>query len=645
MPSLTHFYFLHNPVENIPREIKTESLSFLRKYFKVCVENIAEIKNNQNSMSEESQKKKSISANVKPKTVSCKQVFFTPEERYEKTAHKDGDTNIKNSKGEDIMHVNGENNLKKLELTNFNGSSFENSTKVERNNILTHLLKSQFEQRQLVRDLEEKTKLKLELRKLNIEFLHYRRLQKQDLMPLRRRLSEPFSLDSGSPSQQRKRRHTMTSEYGTCSESLVQNASIEGYVLDKKLTLDSILLPTDDDSVAYSSDGDCSPSCCEISDDDAVDLSSGTDNPDRRRHISHGDICVIIPEENLSGHFQWEFDLEIMEDLSYSPPIIGRQAVASEVLMMGPHGAKFYSSDPAIISLPYDIRVGLKDKVFCVCSDTGFGERPKWVEMKSKEYSVFDTHVEIRASHFSLFAIIVQKGYPEAHKTIKKGIGGCLYVEEVPGVEINFPETSLLHDIEASVRVLYADKPYDVNHSNTKAMALATPVVELGPHGCQFNPHSEEHVTVRLPIPNGKEIFDQFGDRRLTFWSSSTTEHTPLNWQQFTPKYVYIDKEDPKLYSVYFSVEHFTFFRVLWDIIDAVLWEAKLGASHFFPEFQFYISCQALMSELADDGLRFGLCIICYRFGKSIEGIGNFPITVGSHPPKMIKKGNLTIRY
>jgi hypothetical protein len=222
-------------------------------------------------------------------------------------------------------------------------------------------------------------------------------------------------------------------------------------------------------------------------------------------------------------------------------------------------------------------------------------------------------------------------------------VGGSLVVDEVPGVEVRFPETSLLYDIEVSVKVLYADEPYDVDHDDPSAFALAAPIVELGLHGCQFDPLSTELVSIRLPLPNGKEIIETFGDRQLTFWCSSTLENESLNWQQFSPKTVYINTADSNLCSVYFSVEHFTFFKVLWDVIDAILYEAKLGASHFISVFQFYVSCQAYMSE-SEDGVRFGLCITCSRFGKPLESIGNFPIPIGNHSPKMISTGPLIIR-
>lgn len=35
------------------------------------------------------------------------------------------------------------------------------------------------------------------------------------------------------------------------------------------------------------------------------------------------------------------------------------------------------------------------------------------------------------------------------------------------------------------------------------------------------------------------------------------------------------------------------------------------------------------MLEISDIDRRFGICVVCYRFGKFLEDIGNFLILVG----------------
>ena len=644
LPHLRHLYLIHNLIENIPRDVYLQGLNEIRKYFRLPASKVVDNEGcNTNIMLLSPTRKSSYKGQLRSKLLDREQC--------------DHDQGL-SSQTDPV--VKSQNSYEQSSSKDFlNPTSLPEETAlgeylVQHKHIVSGLEESHQNGLQLIQEQSNKILQRQELRKLNIEYLRQKKNQHQPepfLFP-RRRLD--FNLDLENPVRRRNRCMT-TSEYGTCS-SFTESVGIREHIpLERKDSFISYQSLIDDamnnnmcsvprqKNLSSDSDSSC---LSDISDNDCYandsDLESLTD---RRRHITLGDICVIIPEENLSGHLQSEFTLEVIENMSFCPKLTNRQVLASEVIEMAPHGAKFYTDDPAIISLPYDVKVGRNDCVTCLCSNTSMEQRTRWERLNPEDYNIFTSHVEIKAYHFSLFAIVVTKGYPEARKTIRAGVGGCLYIPEVPGVEVLFPETSLLHDIEASVKVLYADEPYDVDHSDPEAFGLATPVVQLGPHGCIFNPHSRDFVTVRLPLPNGKEIQERYADRQLTFWCSSTTDDEDLEWQQFQPKFMHIDNDNDNLCSVYFSVEHFSFFRVLWNIIDSVLWEAKLGASSIIPVFQFNVSFQALMSEMSECGSRFGICIVCYRFGKPLEGIGNFPILVGKCiAPKMLRTGELQIR-
>ena len=651
LPHLRHLYILYNLIENIPREVYIHGIEKMRKYFR--------IKTMMRVESEGADLNYHLLLSPATKSLpSCKEKLCT---RHQCSCKCDQDLlsyhpviECKSLPKE----VPPASSSKCLSNDLFNTAVPSSETPLSlgysdrHQHTVSGLMESQLNQLNLIKEQREKILLRQEIRKLNIDYLQQKKNQHhpENVSFSRRKLD--FSLDLENLGK--RRRCMTTSEYGTCS-SFTNSADVAMHLpllrKDSFLSYQSI----SDDAVNNNkalrirnlwSDG--SSSCLSgISDDDYNVDSKVESLTDRCRHITLGNICVIIPEENLTGHLQCEFTLDVVEDVSLHPKLGHLQVVASEVIEMEPHGARFYEDDPAIISLPYDVKVGKNDHVLCLCSDTGVGQRVKWDRMSPKDYNVFASHVEIKAYHFSLFAIVVSKGYPEARKTIRAGVGGCLYVSEVPGVEVLFPETSLLYDIEASIKVLYADEPYNVDHSDPDALALAAPIVKFGPHGCVFNPDTYDFVTVRLPLPDGKEIQERYElqDRQLTFWCSSTVEGEELNWEQFQPKFMHIDNDNDNLCSVYFSVEHFSYFRVLWDIIDSVLWEAKLGVSSLIPLFHFNVSFQALMSEISSIGGRFGICVVCYRFGKPLEGIGNFPLLVGKCiAPKMLSTGKLKIR-
>ncbi|CAH3015231.1 unnamed protein product [Porites evermanni] len=521
LPHLRHLYILYNLIENIPREVYIHGIEKMCKYFRIKTMMKVESKGaDLNYQLLLSPTRKSLP--------SCKVKLCT---RHQGSCKCDQDLSHhpgteSKSLPKEVPPASISECLSKNDLFNPAVPSSESPLGPgyldQHQHTVSGLMASQLNQLNLIKEQREKILLRQEIRKLNIDYLQQKKNQHQPEKVSFSRRKLDFSLDLENLGK--RRRCMTTSEYGTCS-SFTESADMAMHL--PLLRKDSFLSyqSMSDDAVNNNkalrirnlSSDDSSSCLSDISDDD-YDVDSEVESlPDRRRHITLGDICVIIPEENLSGYLQHEFTLDVVEDVSLHPKLGHLHVVASEVIEMEPHGARFYEDDPAVISLPCDVKVGKNDHVICLCSDTGVGQRVKWERMSPKDYNVFASHVEIKAYHFSLFAVVVSKGYPEARKTIRAGVGGCLYVSEVPGVEVLFPETSLLYDIEASIKVLYADKPYNVDHSDADALALATPVVKLGPHGCVFNPDTHDFVTVRLPLPDGKEIQERYGDRQLTF--------------------------------------------------------------------------------------------------------------------------------
>ena len=363
----------------------------------------------------------------------------------------------------------------------------------------------------------------------------------------------------------------------------------------------------------------------------------------RAFHVSVGNVSAIIPRHNKSGHIQSDFGIKIIHDALSFPSTNTCQCQASPIVFMKPHGTKFSASDPATIFLPLLVHLKADDEIICLCSDTEMAGKLNWQQMSHDDFTVCGNFIKLRATHFSFYTTIVNKGYPEASKMIYAGIGGTLDVPEVPGVEVVFPGSAVQYDIEATIKVMFADGPYDVDHDDPTANALAAPVIKLGPTGHSFNPESKEKVQLQLPLPNGREIFENCGRPFLTFWQSTSAEGQLLDWKLFQAEHT-VHVDDDGIYLVRFSVQHFTFFRVLWSILDSAINEAKIGASFFYPSFEFYIVFQAFMSENEDDRT-FGLCFLCHRMGSPLESIGNYPIFVGSSGPRMVTSGLFQVRY
>ena len=359
-------------------------------------------------------------------------------------------------------------------------------------------------------------------------------------------------------------------------------------------------------------------------------------------HLYVGDVHVFIPRNNVSGYVDLDFGLKIINDRDLClPKVSPTQSTCAPIVQVSPHGSQFYRTDPAIIILPLNVRLDADNVITCLCSDTNPHEDPVWELLHPNQYEVCGTFIKLRTTHFSFYTAFVNR-HPEVRKMIYAGVGGVLEVPEVPGIKVTFPGSAVNYDIEATIKVMYADDVYDVDHNDPTSYALAAPVIKLGPTGHNFNSDNTEPVEIQLPLPHGKEIFENCGRPHLTFWQSTTAEGQELDWKPLKTKHEIIKDEDNRLY-VHFSVEHFTFFRTLWKVLNSAIHEAKIGASFFYPNFEFCISFQAFMSENTGDET-FGLCCLCYRNGTTPQSIGNYPVFIGSSGFRMVKSGLLQIR-
>ncbi|GAB6025736.1 hypothetical protein CHUAL_011719 [Chamberlinius hualienensis] len=147
--------------------------------------------------------------------------------------------------------------------------------------------------------------------------------------------------------------------------------------------------------------------------------------------------------------------------------------------------------------------------------------------------------------------------------------GGPVKVKQVPGLEVNFPPCGLDETIEAYIKL----PPEEECHHDIRG--LASPIVMVGPHGYQFNPGGQPAI-ITIPIPDYDQIKQRFGERaKLSIWQSATAENEPLNWESVDVQ-TDLQHHASGTVTISFPVEHFSFFKAVWDILSAALYEAKL---------------------------------------------------------------------
>nr|CAD7611105.1 unnamed protein product [Timema genevievae] len=155
-------------------------------------------------------------------------------------------------------------------------------------------------------------------------------------------------------------------------------------------------------------------------------------------------------------------------------------------------------------------------------------------------------------------------------------------------------------------------------------------------------------VRIMLPVPDYHTIMARFGGRaRLSVWQSSTRDGEPMVWEELTSTHISppdLSRHNPfGLPVVSFTVHHFSFFKLVWDILSASLYEAKVGMSYFHPYISFSMMCQAFMDQGA--GNRFGLEVICYRSDRRLPETANYRHRVGaSLKPKLVRPGRILVR-
>ena len=129
---------------------------------------------------------------------------------------------------------------------------------------------------------------------------------------------------------------------------------------------------------------------------------------------------------------------------------------------------------------------------------------------------------------------------------------------------------------------------------------------------------------MKLPVPDYFDILERFRSQaKLSVWQSSTREGEPMVWQRMNVELTLPEDGSPGIPVVSFPVHHFSFFKLVWDILSSSLYEAKMGMSYFYPYISFSMMCQAFMEQGAGDN-RFGLEVICYRSDKRLPETTNY---------------------
>eukprot|EP00092_Neocalanus_flemingeri_P026631 GFUD01028866.1.p1 GENE.GFUD01028866.1~~GFUD01028866.1.p1 ORF type:complete len:967 (+),score=196.03 GFUD01028866.1:59-2959(+) len=375
--------------------------------------------------------------------------------------------------------------------------------------------------------------------------------------------------------------------------------------------------------------------------------------------VQKDNIRLLIPPSNRLSLSNQSFSISLLT-ADHLLPVTGlRIHHVSPIVQISPSGLSFNDSHPAYLFMPLDVDVEDPSWLSCLFSNTDPSHLPQWQPLSKDSFHYHDGWLVLQTCYLSIFTVIYEEPLPTISKKIRRRIGGSLKLDSHSGLKVTFPRGSCQEDIEAKLKVLYDCEPYNPTVPSTSKSdvqgSLACPIIMLGPHGYHFNVNRKP-VEIELPVPHYREILELFPRARLVIYQSSTHEGDALEingykgdalkWEK-----IEVDRQSIHYYkhgvtSVSFPVFHFSFFKIVWDILSNSLYEAKMGVSYFTPWISFPMKCQAYMEENPANNA-FGLEVICFNSENNPEQIqtSNYRYCVGSSlKPKLVRPGRVLIK-
>ena len=319
------------------------------------------------------------------------------------------------------------------------------------------------------------------------------------------------------------------------------------------------------------------------------------------------------------GHDLVEVQIHVVQDHSLLPPLQPNEILATPVVSVQPHGRIFPSDFPAVLVIPHCIDPSRlsSTRLVPMCSNTTAHQSPQWKKLDSSMVEIFGNCIKLTTIHFSLFAVLLRWPYPSTAVEVDPQCGAHVTVQEVPGLSVSLPPGALQEPVCLKTVVYFGDEPY---HTCSGA-ALASPCIGLEPHGQQFS----KPVDITVPIPDCDLIREEFGSQLSLWCAEYSEERAPLHWEREDVPYE-LQEVEPGLCIICFSVTHFSWYKWMWDLPQALLQAARAGAVYVFQRMRVQaisVRCQVLMSPPIHDRTC-GMAVAVFRFGEPLRSIANY---------------------
>ena len=328
-----------------------------------------------------------------------------------------------------------------------------------------------------------------------------------------------------------------------------------------------------------------------------------------------GDCCkVFLPNDSPCD----DISVNIIQDRSLHPQLKPNEFLVSPVVCVKPHGCKFSANSPAMIALPHCTSAQTSLQVVPVCSNTSLAEPVHWKELDCSQCVVLSDHLILAVCHFSLFAAIAVRPYPSVSIRVSPDCGGVITMAELLGLELRFPPNCISHPLIFKTTLFYSDLEHW--EPSIHAPALASACIAVEPHGTELLVPAE----VLLPVPDATSILCAFPGAQLKLYHAAGPQQDKdkLIWHPIENASMSLESE-----VVRFSVSHFSFWKLLWNIPSLTLQKMKLGASYMYQSARsvwISVRCQVFMSPPLSKDLSFGMLVAFFKFGNPLRSPSNY---------------------
>uniref|UniRef100_A0AAF5PI01 Uncharacterized protein n=2 Tax=Wuchereria bancrofti TaxID=6293 RepID=A0AAF5PI01_WUCBA len=269
------------------------------------------------------------------------------------------------------------------------------------------------------------------------------------------------------------------------------------------------------------------------------------------RGCRHSGVRIIIPPRKAPQPTRITCRYLRKDKLAHPPPLSEGEALASRILEMAPHGAKFLG--PVILEVPHFASLrGREREIVILRSDDG--QHWKEHQLEATEDAVqevlnesFDAEelsqlddlhtsriTRILTNDFPMYFAVVTRVRQEVHCVGPEG--GVILSSVVPRVQAIFPDGSLTKTIKVSVQAQPVPQEIVARlHGNRVAVS---PIVTVEPRRRKF--HKPITLCIPLPQSSNKGMLTQYSGQpgqeppTLRLLCSITGGSAPAQWEDIT---------------------------------------------------------------------------------------------------------------